>query len=346
VESNPQYGKEINKKLTDIVNENDLTQIVREPTRGNNIIDLMLTTNHGLISSVEVHPGMSDHNVIITDVNLQTKSAKTKPHRVLLYRKADTDRLNTFIKDKLSEKTRGSHISSADDSENWNYLKRTITEAISKFVPQTTLGGKQHVPWKTTHIKRLIRRRQRRYNAKKHNTNKNWKKKKIQRDEKLSKKNHEHDNYVRQILNHDEDSKNYSLSKNFWKYIKSRKKDIMGISPLQNVSGEYIIDNKGKVEILNKQYDSVFTDENLEQTQQLGNSSVPSIDQLNITENGVCTFLKKLDPTKANGPDQIPTRILKEAYNEIAPFLTIILRQSLITGELFEDWRQANITAI
>jgi hypothetical protein len=38
--------------------------------------------------------------------------------------------------------------------------------------------------------------------------------------------------------------------------------------------------------------------------------------------------------TKANGPDQIPTRILKEACNEIAPFLTIILRQSLITGEV------------
>ena len=89
------------------------------------------------------------------------------------------------------------------------------------------------------------------------------------------------------------------LSKNFWNYIKSRKKDshIMGISPLQNLSGEYIIDNKGKAEILNKQYDSIFTDENLEQTPQLENSSVPSIDQLNITENWVCTLLKKLDPT-------------------------------------------------
>ena len=56
--------------------------------------------------------------------------------------------------------------------------------------------------------------------------------------------------------------------------------------------------------------------------------------------------MKKLDPTKANGPDQIPIRILKEACNEIAPFLTIILRQSLTTGEVPEDWQQANITAI
>lgn len=80
VKQNPQYGNEINKKLTDIVNDNDLTQVVREPTRGNNtsILDLMFTTNPGLISSVEVHPGMSDHNVIITDVNLKAKSAKKK----------------------------------------------------------------------------------------------------------------------------------------------------------------------------------------------------------------------------------------------------------------------------
>jgi hypothetical protein len=115
-------------------------------------------------------------------------------------------------------------------------------------------GGKQHVPWITTHIKRLIRRRQRRYNAaKKHNTNKNWKKYKEMKN--LVRKTM-NDNYVRQILNHDEDRKNSSLNKNFWKYIKSRKKDSMGISPLQNLSEEYIIDNKGKAEILDKQYDS------------------------------------------------------------------------------------------
>jgi hypothetical protein len=38
--------------------------------------------------------------------------------------------------------------------------------------------------------------------------------------------NEAHDNYVRQILNHDEDRKNSSLNKNFWKYIKSRKKEV------------------------------------------------------------------------------------------------------------------------
>ena len=81
---NPQYGKEINKKLIDIVNENELTQVVREPTRGNNILDLIFTTNPGLISSVEVHPDMSDHNAIITDVNKGNN--KITEHRAIFQR--------------------------------------------------------------------------------------------------------------------------------------------------------------------------------------------------------------------------------------------------------------------
>jgi hypothetical protein len=44
----------------------------------------------------------------------KAKSAKKKSRKVLLYEKADMDGLKTFIKDKRSEKTRGSHTSSSD----------------------------------------------------------------------------------------------------------------------------------------------------------------------------------------------------------------------------------------
>ena len=83
-----------------------------------------------------------------------------------------------------------------------------LTGLISTFVIclQKTLGGKQHVPWITTHIKILIRRRQRRDNAaKKHNTNKNWKKYKEMRNLVRKTMNEAHDKfYVRQILNYDD----------------------------------------------------------------------------------------------------------------------------------------------
>jgi hypothetical protein len=38
-----------------------------------------------------------------------------------------------------------------------------------------------------------------------------------------------------------------------------------------------------------------------------------------ITENGVIKLLKDLNPHKASGPDQIPTRLLKLCASELAP---------------------------
>ena len=45
MKTNPQYGNQMNSKLVEITTENDLTQIVSEPTRGNNILDLMFTND-------------------------------------------------------------------------------------------------------------------------------------------------------------------------------------------------------------------------------------------------------------------------------------------------------------
>ena len=67
---------------------------------------------------------------------------------------------------------------------------------------------------------------------------------------------------------------------------------------------------------------------------------------MNITTNGVGLLLKKLDTTKAIGPDLLPTRVLKEAAHQIAPFLTWIFNHSLQYGNVPLNWRQANITAI
>ena len=50
---------------------------------------------------------------------------------------------------------------------------------------------------------------------------------------------------------------------------------------------------------------------------------------LDISCNGVQNLLKTLDPSKASGPDNIPTRILKFCVKEITPVLTDIFIQSL-----------------
>jgi hypothetical protein len=185
-----------------------------------------------------------------------------------------------------------------------------------------------------------------RYNAaKRHDTTENWKKYRKSRIAVRRKLTEACDDYIRGNLNQDTETDKPSMGKRFWMYIKSRKKDTVPISILKDSEGNPVINNTGKVQILNQQYGSVFTDEDLSNTPNLGRRNIPSIDKPYITEKRVTLLLKKLDTTKATGPDLIPTRILKKAADEITPFLTSIFNQSM-TSEVPIDWKLANISAI
>jgi hypothetical protein len=53
-----------------------------------------------------------------------------------------------------------------------------------------------------------------------------------------------------------------------------------------------------------------------------------------------------LNPYKAQGPDNLSPRILKELTDEISPLLQLIYTQSLDTGEVPADWRTANVSPV
>ena len=56
--------------------------------------------------------------------------------------------------------------------------------------------------------------------------------------------------------------------------------------------------------------------------------------------------LQNLNPSKATGPDNIPSRVLKEFASEIAPYLCIIFQQSIDLGQVPNDWKHAKVSAI
>ena len=59
-------------KLLEIVSEYGLTNMVNEPTRldSGNILDLVLTSNPALISNVNTVSGMSDHEAVLFQINM------------------------------------------------------------------------------------------------------------------------------------------------------------------------------------------------------------------------------------------------------------------------------------
>ena len=51
-------------------------------------------------------------------------------------------------------------------------------------------------------------------------------------------------------------------------------------------------------------------------------------------------LVSELDPHKASGPDEIPTRLLKELAQELTPILTLFFQASLAQGEIPSDWKK------
>ena len=134
-------------------------------------------------------------------------------------------------------------------------------------------------------------------------------------------------------------------SKKFWKTIKAKRRDQVGVPPLMKKDGKLESSSKGKSQVLNAQYTSVFREEDISNIPDLGHSPYPSMSKISVTVNGVKNLLLKLNPKKALGPDLVPTHVLRDYADEIAPILQTIFQQSLDTGDVPDDWRKANVAA-
>ena len=110
--------------------------------------------------------------------------------------------------------------------------------------------------------------------------------------------------------------------------------------------GKLVTKRVEKVKALSHQYQQVFTQEDTTSFPKLGKSPYGKMPKINITTEGVEKLLKQLNPNKAVGPDMLPTQVMKDHAELITPMLSKIFQQSLDTGDVPNDWRNANITAL
>ena len=75
-------------------------------------------------------------------------------------------------------------------------------------------------------------------------------------------------------------------------------------------------------------------------------SAFPVMPEFTITPPGVEKLLRELKVNKAEGPDGIPSRLLKILAPQITPGLSFIFDSSLHSGILPQDWKSAIVTPI
>nr|XP_047122299.1 uncharacterized protein LOC124805837 [Hydra vulgaris] len=108
-----------------------------------------------------------------------------------------------------------------------------------------------------------------------------------------------------------------------------------------------INDQNEIVEILNKQFQDVFTIENsTEELPQIENLGDIIIDAVNIDYFDVLSRLKHVDINKTYGVDSIHLLILKNCADSLASPLTLIFKESFVKNELPTQLRAANITTL
>ena len=112
-------------------------------------------------------------------------------------------------------------------------------------------------------------------------------------------------------LGDNEQDQHPSKQKRFFSFIKSLKKDSSGVAPLRD-QGKLHSDPVDKANILNRQYQSQFTDEDKSEIPQPEGEPSPTMADIHVTTEGVLKLLQKLNVNKASVPDMIPARLLKE----------------------------------
>ena len=139
----------------------NLSQMVSEPTRQSNILDLFLITNHTLMNSFNVIPGLSDHNIVKSLVDTKPASANKAPRKVHLYRKADWVSLRAYMIELCNSCVLSYEGKSVEYL--WFEFNEALNTGIQKFIPSKYAGQKKHLPWITHSIGREIRKGDRLY---------------------------------------------------------------------------------------------------------------------------------------------------------------------------------------
>ncbi|MCS5551394.1 MAG: reverse transcriptase family protein, partial [Gammaproteobacteria bacterium] len=320
-----------------------LEQIVNFPTRNTNTLDLFLTNKPALVNKCKPLPGLSDHDIVMTDNKISCKRHKPVKRTIYLWKNADISKMKsdtTHLSNKILEH-RNDNIVNLENI--WHQLKQGINYIIEKHLPQKQTSSRYTNPWANTEIKKLAKRKKKAYNkARKSNTTSDWEKYKKLKALTQRTTRQAHNKYLYNIIS----PKLTGESKQFYSYIKSKKQDTSGVAPLRDDKGFLHSDAKNKAEILNTQFKSVYTNEDHTNIPDKRHSPYTTMNPITVTENGVLKLLQRTNPHKATGPDNIPARLIKELAPELTPAITFLFQTSLNLGKVPKEWLNAHIVPV
>ena len=338
-------------QLLDIIQRNNLTQLINEPTRitatSARCIDLILTSNPELVSESSVLPPIcSDHHLTRVKLKLKKKTQAKITRSIFNYSKLNKE---MFV-ERLAEINFIDYFTNNTVHNSATFLSESLIEIAKQCMPVKSITIRENSPeWFDESVVSLREEKKFiHYLAKQINTVQLWEMFRTVRNaytDLIRKKKKEHlDKLDNQIS-----SKENFGTKQWWKlvnnFLKNKNATNNEIPPLVE-NNEIHHSNTEKAECLNIFFSNQSkVEDNCGPLPHL-QYSTSQIDQIHILPADVSSVIQHLDTNKAVGPDLVHNKLLVAAGPTLNEALTFLFNKSLNDGEFPQVWKLAHVTPI
>jgi len=339
----------LHDQFIEILDDFAMEQLVEDPTRGENTLDLIVTNRPSLCTNVAVSPGISDHEAVTCTLDFRPSRKRLPDRKVQVFSKADWASLGVQMQ-KCHEHII-THADQLDANQMWCHFSEALQDGIQRHIPTKKARKPSDKPWMTSKVRRLIGKRDRLFAKQKRTTLRSDKqdyldiKKAVQKECRQA-----YWAYMESIITPSAPEDTHKCSKRFWSYVKRCGQDTGGIAQLTDKAGKSKAAPLDKANLLNAQFQSVFTAPSPVPLSAMCEAMVPSLapamPHIDFTSKGIDKLLCGLNVHKAAGPDGIKPIILKHLHLVIAPTLQMIFEKSYNSKQTPDDWKKAHITPI
>jgi len=335
-------GDDIHSLFLQFCNDFGFAQFVDAPTRDDNVLDLVMSNDPYILSSVYVAEPFSnsDHCAINFTLLLNNHEKFDVVRNIYDFENCNED----VVRQALLSHPFNSMVPLGSADAIWDQFIQPIYKTLSESVPLKVIHsgvGNSSAKRYPAHVNRAL-----------HKKTALWRRYRVDRSTANKTNYYQQVEYCRALIYEHEKCKETSVVNQsnlgaFYRFINKRMSCKSGVGPLKSVSGSLMTADHDKATILNNYFCSVFTlDDGSSPTFNRRVANNVSMNRIDITPNDVLKFIKKCKNGMSSGPDGIPQCFLKKFGMFLIRPLSVFYGHLLEIGAVPSDWKLAYVTPI
>ena len=274
------------------------------------------------------------HFPIYFNLKLNAKRKKSVKRSICNFKKADWDQINSkFLNTDWDNILSGNNV-----DEAWTAFRTRLSEVSDQHIPKIKIDNEYQAPWYDSEVHEL--------EIKKKWHHKRWKTTKSDLHyAKFAECRKQCKKLIEKKMNDNfEDGENRNLiTKKFWSYVKSKSSSHQ-IPEVVSYGNRIRSNPKDQCELFNEYFYNQFS------TPSTYNINIDYTNdhlfRINFEPEKIKTHLLAINPNKAQGPDLIHGRVLKECASTLAYPLSRLFKLSYVSGNIPADWKLANVVPV